>query len=100
MGRTEQARQYAEELLALLNSCKPEGFADPELVYWRGYEVMMALEDERATDILALGHLWLQEQLSLIINPDEQQLFLENVPAIAHLQTAAAWQPEPSRMLA
>ena len=89
LGQLAQARCYADQLVTLLTTCKPEGFADPGLIYWRGYEVLRVLGDGRAADILHQGHIWLKEQIVLISTPHEQHLFLENISVHAQLWATA-----------
>ena len=83
------AQAASEEILSFLadNSCT--GMNDPYKFYLAGYQVLAALQDERALQVLEAGYRSLQEKLAKMDAPT-RRTFLENSPPVREL--AATWE--------
>ncbi|MCA9976618.1 MAG: hypothetical protein KC413_12740, partial [Anaerolineales bacterium] len=81
------------QLLALLPALMThqlDGLGDPFGLYWRCYGLLVAYQDPRAPQILALAYQLLQEQADKIPDADSRQSFLQNVPEHRELVRAMA----------
>lgn len=80
-GDTAQARGLVEQILRYAEQQPIQGTADDPLeVYLTCYQVLRALEDAQAGDVLRMAYHLLQEQASRISNPAMRRSYLENVP--------------------
>jgi len=62
---------------------------EPVKVYWTAYQVLQAVEDYRADEILNAGYNLLEMILDSAGNEDKRRSTLENIPA--HRDLMAAW---------
>ncbi|MDY0019687.1 MAG: BTAD domain-containing putative transcriptional regulator, partial [Anaerolineae bacterium] len=71
------------------------GAEEPLQVYLSCFQVLKALRDPRAADLLATAHTLLETQAAQIGDPLLRTSFLENVPA--HREIVRAWEQQKDR---
>lgn len=79
-GDLAAARTQVEAVLPVLADEPRAGLDEPFYVYLTCYRVLVALDDPRATAVLATGHGVLQEYASHISDGSRRASFLNNVP--------------------
>lgn len=78
-GKAEESKQMLAQLFEILTeSPQLEGAEDAPLVYWRLFQVLSSLQDERAAEILARGRALLERQAGQISDPHMRESFLQN----------------------
>lgn len=88
-GQISQARPYTEQVLAWLGDQQGVGLADLSGAYLTLYQVLAALGDPRAADMLATGYQDVQRRAATIGDPARRQRYMEQVRANREL--LAAW---------
>jgi class 3 adenylate cyclase/tetratricopeptide (TPR) repeat protein len=79
-GEPERARAYAQEALALLDSCAGDGPDYPQRDYWVCHQIFQALgEDRLARHALQAAHRLLMASADKIADPPMRQSFLYNI---------------------
>jgi hypothetical protein len=75
------AAQSVEKILAHLDAGKTlDGTDDPARIYLSCYLVLDAVQDERATQLIAAAYELLNRRAASIREPSARQSFLENIP--------------------
>jgi tetratricopeptide (TPR) repeat protein len=97
-GDTAQAHDYIEELLEHLKMNTLHGAEEPFLVYLTCCQVLQALQDPRAFDVLQSAHSLLQEEAAKIDDEELRCSFLENVKV--HREIVAAYQERQGQQIA
>ena len=72
-----------------------EGAIEPLRVYLTCYNVLHAIDDPRAEQVLDAGYRLLQERVEAIDDPAMRRSYLENVPY--HRQLVSAWEATSGR---
>ncbi|HSH03503.1 MAG TPA: tetratricopeptide repeat protein [Anaerolineae bacterium] len=89
MGDVLKAKGCVEELLLWVAEHGVTGVEYPVMVYWRMYEILRGMGDERAEDVLVEGYEHLQKEVENIEDEEIRRKFLENVAA--NRAVMAAW---------
>jgi len=78
-GKVEESKQMLERLFEILaESPRLEGVEDAPQVYWRLFQVLSTLQDERAAETLSSGRALLEQQAIQISDPHMRESFLQN----------------------
>ncbi len=91
-GDFDQARQYVARILAYMGEAGSIPSTDDEefLIYLICYQVLRAVQDPRAGEILSTAYNLLQERAAQIVDGEMRRLFLENVPV--HREIVREWE--------
>jgi predicted ATPase/DNA-binding SARP family transcriptional activator len=78
--KAEESKQMRDQLFEILaESPRLEGVEDAPQVYWRLFQVLSSLQDERASEIISSGRALLERQAAQISDPLLRESFLQNV---------------------
>jgi tetratricopeptide (TPR) repeat protein len=92
-GKTDQAQEQIEEILGIIGNCEHlDGLIDPFHICLTCFQVLRAIDDRRALDILRHAHQQLQERAARISDEELRRSFLENVPS--HREVTNAWEKD------
>jgi tetratricopeptide (TPR) repeat protein len=88
-GDTAQALTRVAAILPDLEHGTLAGLEEPALAYLTCYRVLHEAGDDRAHEVLAAGHAFLQERAAQFVDEERRSRFLGNLPA--HRALLAAW---------
>ncbi len=91
-GDIDHAHSYCDQLTKFLARNTLDVLDDPFQVYLTSYEVLRALDDSRAREILRTAHRLLKEHAARITDPTLRKAFLHNVAA--HLEILRLYEIE------
>ena len=77
----ETAVEHVEKILPGLNPASVSGTEEPMRIYLACYEVLAAVGDGRAAEILAEAYQLIMHRAAKIEQPELRQMFLEDIPA-------------------
>ncbi|HZU87027.1 MAG TPA: tetratricopeptide repeat protein, partial [Anaerolineaceae bacterium] len=80
-GDISTAHHTAQELYQAIQNVTLDGMVEPFRCYLTIYQAMHAAGDEQAREVLCTAHQLLHERAAKILDPEQQRMFLENVPA-------------------
>ncbi len=84
-GQLPTAAAAVAEILAYLEDHMPDGVEQPGQLYRTCYEVLVANQDRRATELLTTANEFLMARAALLDEP-LRHIFLHNIPAHAMLR--------------
>lgn len=89
-GHLAEAHVKAQAVLVDLSPSAPTGLDDLPGIYWACYRVLEALQDARASQVLAWGYQLIEIRAAWIEAEAQRRSFWENVPS--HRAIREAWR--------